>query len=205
MHIIAPSQPLENCKNDQVYRVEAAENEKELLEAGYRRSERSYIVKENYKEYTVICPEYRSAAKDANLILIIPEFLLPGRPYPVYVYLYAISLYSAAPNKGQRRAAEETRKHFKLHSFAHTTLGRALKTFVRSADAVVVTAAQTETEELAGSKAAKFPTVQWTASARSRIAPFLRDVPLHSGIRQTVSAILELVRQWFKEYRRLLL
>jgi hypothetical protein len=42
------------------------------------------------------------------------------------VYLYALALYGSAPEKGQRWAAEETRKKFGLATFAHTTLGRAL-------------------------------------------------------------------------------
>jgi len=105
-----------NTSNDNIYRVQDEELEKQYLDAGYQRFERSYKVKEQHKEFTVICPEFRNDTKDVPTIVIIPEFLVPGRPYPVYVYLYAINLYSSAPEKGQRQAAEETRKFFGLRN-----------------------------------------------------------------------------------------
>jgi len=95
---------------------------------GYRKNERTYQVTYRHHVYTIICPEYR---KETDIVLIIPEFLLPGRPYPIYVYLYAIDDYSKNPNTSQRQSAEATRKHFGLETFAHTTLGRFLKRFVK--------------------------------------------------------------------------
>ena len=51
---------------------------------------------------------------------------MPGRPYPIYVYIYGIILYSTNLEMGQREAAEKTRKQFGLETFSHTTLGRAM-------------------------------------------------------------------------------
>ena len=51
---------------------------------------------------------------------------MPGRPYPIYVYIYGIILYSTNLEMGQREAAEKTRKMFGLKTFSHTTLGRAM-------------------------------------------------------------------------------
>lgn len=56
----------------------------------------------------------------------LPAYMLPHRPYPLGVYLYAIQLYSSNPSAGQRNVAEETRKLFGLETFSHTTLGRAM-------------------------------------------------------------------------------
>ena len=131
MLILAQCLQLENSK-DNICLVQVPELEKQYLDAGYQRCERSYKIKYQRKEYTVICLEFRDDKNSAEPIVIIPEFLIPGRSYPVFVYLYAIALYSGSPEKGQRWAAEETRKYFGLDTFAHTTLGRALKVFVRN-------------------------------------------------------------------------
>lgn len=53
--------------------------------------------------------------------------MIPRRPYPVCVYLFAMNMYSANATMGQRAVAEATRKHFGLETFSHTTLGRAMK------------------------------------------------------------------------------
>jgi hypothetical protein len=135
MFILTRGGQLENSKNN-IYRVEDAALEKHYRDAGYQRHERRYKIKESYKEYIVICLEYRNEAMRAEPVVILPEFLVPGRPYPVYVYLYAIDLYSGAPEKGQRWAAAETRERFGLTTFAHTTLGRALRAFVRGINAL---------------------------------------------------------------------
>ena len=60
-------------------------------------------------------------------MVILPEYLLPRRRYPIQVYLYAINEYCDDGNKSQRKAAEKAIKLFGLATFAHTTLGRALK------------------------------------------------------------------------------
>ena len=74
--------------------------------------------------YETSCPK-----RQVNGIgyLVIPKFIIPGRPFPIYVYLYGIILYSTNPKMGQREAAEKTRKRFGLETFSHTTLGRAMK------------------------------------------------------------------------------
>jgi ParB family chromosome partitioning protein len=60
-------------------------------------------------------------------MLILPEYLLPGRPCPLEVYLFAINEYCGGRGVSQRHAAETARERFGLATFAHTTLGRALK------------------------------------------------------------------------------
>lgn len=65
--------------------------------------------------------------EDTPHMVILPEYLLPRRWYPIQVYLYAINEYCNDGNKSQRKAAEKAIKLFGLTTFAHTTLGRTLK------------------------------------------------------------------------------
>jgi hypothetical protein len=55
-----------------------------------------------------------------------PYFLLPRRPYPLYVYLYAIYLHCRLEFT-QSGAAKETRTNFGIDKFSHSTVSRALK------------------------------------------------------------------------------
>jgi hypothetical protein len=206
MYILTRSGPLENSQNN-IYRVEDAALEEQYRDAGYQRYEHSYKIKESYKEYIVICPEFRNETMGLEPVVILPEFLVPGRPYPVYVYLYAIDLYSSAPEKGQRWAAEETRKHFGLSTFAHTTLGRALKAFVRGINALKPGEAESEkTLSDDVSKGTGFPSAQTTELMRKQArAFFLRGRLVGLQKRQTMAVCCELARERFMAYRRFLL
>jgi hypothetical protein len=228
MYILAQALPIENSENN-IYRVQAlepkaADLEKQYRDAGYQERERSYKIKYQHKEYTVICLEFRDDKKGGEPIVIIPEFLVPGRPYPIYVYLYAIDLYSGAPEIGQRKAAAATRKHFGLTSFAHTTLGRALKAFVRNIEKGTKVSEEhcAETPDDTGKngkdveqkadaeqgdevKRPGFPKVQSTEALRKRAAQFLHGMLTGVVKQQAIATCLELVRKWFKEHQRFLL
>lgn len=221
MYILTQSQGFENPKNN-IYHVQGTDLEKQCLGAGYQRYERSYKIRYKYKEYTVICLEFRDDKNGSEPIVIIPEFLVPRRPYPVFIYLYAIDLYSGAPEKGQRWAAAETRKQFGLASFAHTTLGRALKVFVRNIEKTIKVlsdncietsdnskgksgAQKTNTEQCGMVKKPAFPTVQSTEALRKRAAQFLNGMLTRSVKQQTIDICYELVRKWFKEYCQFLI
>ena len=205
MFILTRASRLEGCE-DNIYRVQDTQLEKEYRDAGYQRYERRYKLKGQYKEFTVICPEFRNDTEGAEPIVLIPEFLVPGRPYPVYVYMYAIDLYSNASEKGQRWAAKETRKYFGLASFAHTTLGRALKVFIRI---IGVDAAMAP--DVAGSgtpeegKKSKFPTTQWTASLRKQAVGFFQGKLAQAVHQQIISICCGLAGKWFWVCRRFLL
>jgi hypothetical protein len=67
-------------------------------------------------------------------MLILPEYLLPRRPYPIEAYLFAIHEYCRDRGISQREAAKRTRARFGLTTFAHTTLGRALKRLCKVID-----------------------------------------------------------------------
>ena len=81
--------------------------------------------------YEVTCVEiWKKGEKEHSLI--IPSFLVPHRKYPAYVYSFAINQYSANPLLSQRYVAEMTRNKFNLKTFAHTTLGRAMKALTKA-------------------------------------------------------------------------
>ena len=216
MYVIVPqSTALENSK-EKIYFVRSPADEKACIDAGYRRHERIYKVTYQHSDYAVHCPEYRDDEKGVEPVVFIPGFLVPGRRYPLEVYLYAIDIYSSNPEKGQRGAAEETRKRFGLATFAHTTLGRALKAFANKVDPAGSVGGQGTSGGAGGvrqslgegatpKKNAGFPTVQATWQMRGRAARFLRRaVPQPEG-RAIAAAYREMAREWFREHRRFLL
>jgi hypothetical protein len=207
MFILTRSDPLEN-NNNTIISIKAPEIESELLAAGYQRYERSYKLKYRHREYVVVCPEYRDITDEREVMVIVPEFLAPGRPYPIYVYLYALDLYSANPELGQRTAAEMTRQYFGLTTFSHTTLGRALKRFVQAANEVEAIFDAAQPASLANSSISvgvAFPSVKSTAALRAQASQPLCGRASQSDRQQSNAFCHDLVRERFKEYRRFLL
>jgi hypothetical protein len=234
MYILVQTNSLENCENT-IYIVHAPELEKKYQNAGYQRYERIYKLKYQHKEYIVVCPEYRNDDIGTMSIVVVPMFLIPRRPYPVQVYLRAIDLYSNNPGMGQRKAAEMTRKLFGLSHFAHTTLGRALKVFVRQIEETTSASDECDAPEIGKcrengqSEAVKedviqqannekqegektdereqihFPTTQATADWRKRAASFLEGNIRFTTLRQFVEDCFKLAKKWFKKYCRFLL
>jgi len=205
MYILAQTEPLENNRTNE-YRVIAGEIGRSYRDSGYTEYERVYKLRVQHKEYAVICPEYRKTKRGIEPIVIIPEFLVPRRPYPLYVYLHGIDLYSNSPEKGQRWAAEETRKRFGLESFSHTTLGRAMKVFLRLMDEEGAGVTDGDTTESPGNcRAAGFPTVKLTMRARKMAARFLRGISPWAQKIQAVTDCQAIARRRFAEYQRFLL
>ena len=94
-----------------------------------------YKLKYKGKNLDIACPVYRlSEQRD---VVIIPWYLILGRPYPLQVYQFACSYYINNPDVGQRGAAEATRLKFDLKTFSHTTVGRSFKSFEESHEAIL--------------------------------------------------------------------
>jgi len=70
------------------------------LAVGYRCYERIYKVRYQHREYSVVCPEFRNDKAGFEPVVVILEFLIPRRPFPVEVYLYAIDLYRTRHGDG---------------------------------------------------------------------------------------------------------
>jgi hypothetical protein len=167
--------------------------------------ERTYQLTYLHHAYTIICLEFK---KETNTILIIPEFLLPGRPYPIYVYLYAINLYSANPDKSQRESADATRKRFGLTTFSHTTLGRALKQFIKKLPSEAKAEPSLTATESEKTPPHPFPSRQTTRQAREQASQFFQRYSFPQA-EASESCFLDachtLVNKYFKTNQQLLL
>jgi len=100
--------------------------------------------------------------------------MIPGRPYPVYVYIYGMALYSSNPKMGQREAAEKTRIRFGLSTFSHTTLGRAMKRLEqRAVESGAEPHVGGEPKEPPRKEASGIPTTARTADRRKTVLSYL--------------------------------
>ena len=153
---------------------------------GFTCRERAYPLTIGRIECEVICLEiWKKGDKEHSLI--IPAFLLPRRDYPAYVYLFVINLYSSNPQLGQRKVAEETRKKYDLKTFAHTTVGRAMKalaaTLTETAaidiEAIAMEDVAKETEQKEKNtdfnRKGRFPSVLDTSTIREFVKSFFNE------------------------------
>jgi len=202
MKILAQNTVLENL-NGKTYHALSPTRERDYFAEGYIILNHTYKIKYQHAEYEIVCLELR---KDGEQILVIPEFLLPRRPYPIYVYLYAILIYSSHPTMSQRKAAEQTRKKFGLETFAHTTLGRALKAIVESISSLSPPkepAPETKPEPTS------FPSLRDTENQRARAAEYLSGwlnaKMIDKEPKAFLNSCLQLAQDWYAKYSRRLL
>jgi len=88
----------------------------------YRNLRMEYM----HHKVTVTCPQISSPA-GSKKVLLIPWFTLPGRPYPVFAYIYAIWHYNVSEKKSQRLSAAAAGKVFGIDSFNKSTVCRNIK------------------------------------------------------------------------------
>ena len=217
MYILTQSKPFENSKST-TFVFEPTSVALEYPAEEYQRRSRHYKLICGHKDYNIECPEYINIKNAKETTVLIPEFLIPGRPYPLYIYLYAIDLYSSNPEMGQREAAEKTRKRFGLTTFSHTTLGRALKRFIKVIDEdklteeattdLTASVSETDIREFdSGSSSLQrsFPTVEKTGSMRTKAASVLKGIIIQDNFEGAKQFCFELARERFKENGRFLL
>ncbi len=151
-----------------------------------------YHIEYNGHEYEIVCPKYTFS--DETYVIVIPWFLIPSRPYPIQVYLYACNLYSSNPEINQRKAADATRKKFGLQKFSHSTVSRSFKALEESRNrdlqrrfgpeftdfsaGAVTVCAETDEKSAAGTSEASpvskpFPKITDTAARREAMRDFL--------------------------------
>ena len=166
-YIIADNRRIETT-DGQIFHVDPADQKQRSLNEGATSKERTYKLECGELKYDIICPEmHDNGAK----CLYIAEFHIPRRPYPIYVYLYGIILYSSNPEMGQREAAEKTRKHFGLETFSHTTLGRAI---IKLELRIKAFEGKSDGEELTPEHNSRcFPTVELTRKRKDAVISFL--------------------------------
>lgn len=80
------------------------------------------------REYEVTYPIVTNRETEGEIV-ILPEFVSPHRPYPIYSYIFAVAIYELNSEIPQRIAASLTRKQFGLETFSHSTVCRARKKF----------------------------------------------------------------------------
>jgi hypothetical protein len=161
---------------DKVFHVLTPEQKQAYLDENVLLNERTYHLLIGHDVYEIICPEIHDRKNSANKYLIIPEFLIPGRPYPIYVYIYGIVLYSSNPKMGQREAAEKTRIHFDLKTFSHTTLGRAMKkleVLIKTNDNK--SEMDNETKDSGRPVTKCFPSVELTVKRKNTVLSYLKE------------------------------
>ena len=172
-----------------------------------RRRERIYIIHYQGRTHYITCFVLRDKKKED--VLFVPDFLVPSRPYPIYVYLYAISLYCENPGMSQRKVAEATRKEFGLEKFSHTTVGRALKAFVSKQETEEEEAGNTEGtgsgKHGGDAKSRSFPGRQITETRRRRAMAALPEGLSRMSRRELISTCCGMARKRHEGSMRYLL
>ena len=178
------------------------------------------------RNHEVACPRYTFA--DGTYVIVIPWYIIPGRPYPVQVYLYACSLYSTDPEIGQRGAAKATREKFKLETFSHSTVSRSFRAFEQARKQDMESRFGEELEVCPGKTAMlvdeaskfdgkrgeavpherRFRSVDDTGARRKEMAGFFQDI-ICAAEKGSVKAIeaagCQFLKKWHEKTRRLLL
>jgi len=165
--------------------------------------------------YELHVPEIQS---EIGKTLIVPAYMVPGRPYPIYVYIYAVTVYASNPAMGQREASKQTREYFGLASFSHTTLGRAMKKIE-----LLIHEEENETEAPKGPQQpapTSFPNAEEMRGRKKAVLSYMREAagaewlslpepkprqlrpPYISGF---IEACHRISANTYKKYRRLLL
>jgi len=222
IYIITYETSLENQKDCEI-EIKPPDEMRSILETAESVSHLIYHIEGKRRKHEVVCPRYTFAG--GGFVVVIPWFLVPGRPYPVQVYLYACGLYSANPAMGQRAAAKATCDEFNLEKFSHSTVSRSFRglearhkqelerrfgeelTLCGAVNASLVAAgAKSEPKgREAQNTAGRFPTVADTARRREGMAAFLRGF-LDDCKKASIEAAARLfVESWNKKARRLLL
>lgn len=91
---------------------------------------RTYRMVLHHREIQVECPVLMDGNRAVGVIL--PAFKLPYRPYPCYVYLFAIALYLVGDS--MRKAAGKIQKRFGISGFSHSTISRTWSILILKAD-----------------------------------------------------------------------
>jgi hypothetical protein len=93
---------------------------------GYKYSFRHQILEYMHKRISVRYPEVTNPNTHTSVSLL-PWCMLPGRPYPVFVYAFATWHYTKSEHKSMMQSANAAGKVFGVESFNKSTLSRLRK------------------------------------------------------------------------------
>jgi len=92
---------------------------------GYKYKKRFKQLQIDAKAYDIIFYVLHRGIQTG--VTIIPDLVSPHRPYPVYVYFFAISLYLLSPKMSMRKAARITGLCFEIAKFSASAICRVKK------------------------------------------------------------------------------
>ena len=95
-------------------------------EMGFVVRYRSQKINYMHRSVAVIYPQISNPATGVKISLL-PWFMLPGRPYPVFAYIYAVWHYHSTEKKSQKETAAAVGKLFGIRSFNKSTVSRSIK------------------------------------------------------------------------------
>ena len=207
-YIIQPSIQIGNPKN-RIIKVLTSDEVKDYRKDGFKCKEKAYLLIVGRIEYEIVCMEIWQKG-DKEHSLLIPAFLVPHRAYPAYIYTFAINLYSSNPQLSQRKVAEETRKKYNLETFAHTTVGRAMKTLAETLAELAVKNSKTpENVQVMKQNETiqdrRFPSVQDTSKRRKIVKSFFYKRLRNRCEQGFKKACDRIAIYWYEHFHRLLM
>ena len=229
MYIITYTHALVNQK-DYLVQIEPPPEMVGFFETAENVRYHYYHIEYNRHEYEVVCPRYTFA--NGTDVIVIPWFLIPGRPYPLQIYLYACTMYSSTPEIGQRGVAEAARTKFGLETFSHSTVCRSFKLFEQARELalekrygeeikdggagapplVMPAGRQTGPAAKADAKkaeaprpAGRFPSTDDTAERREGMAKFFPTYPCDAKIGDIEPISRRFAENWHEKNRVLLI
>ena len=97
---------------------------------------KEYKISYNYHDYILKCPIIKTSINSDETSVLLPSFKLPRRKYPVFVYLYAVTLYLYS-EISMRKVAALVCKRFGLKNFSHSTISRSLKKLTQNLEFIL--------------------------------------------------------------------
>ena len=174
IHILTSTERIKN-KWNQTFKVLSPKIEQLYISEGVTVREHKFKLQTGRVDIEVACPEIDDEENSDEAYIILPEFLIPRRPYPIYIYLYAIATYCLNPKMGQREASKRTRERFGLKTFSHTTLGRALKkleSLLKQLEGIINDGE--EAIEKSGERVGNFPIIEQMKNRKEKVAEYLK-------------------------------
>ncbi len=117
-----------NTHGNEIYTIKPEELELLRRAGAISKKSKRYTLTFNYRDFQLHCPLFEF--RPGKTAVIWPSFKLPRRPYPCFIYLYAVTRYLST-KMSMRLVAEEVRKKFGLETFSHSSIARALKKFLQ--------------------------------------------------------------------------
>lgn len=125
------------------FKIIPDELEKKLRKMGYGVSHRRKKMTVYNKEFEIVRSIIRNPSTGQSVILT-PDTMSVHRPYPSYVYLFAVVIYELQDGLSMDGAARITGKLFGIPKFSKSTVCRARKRLMTCAGAMLEVATATD-------------------------------------------------------------